>query len=196
MSQPSPSTSPNPRRSVLVLASGGLDSTACIAFYRARAYDVEALFVDYGQPALAEESRAAERIAHHYDIQLSLVGVTGLGPFGAGYIPARNTILLAAALSRVGSNAQSIALGIHDGTFYVDASPVFAETVQRLFDIYTDGRVRLGCPFIEWTKRQIWDYCQSAAVPISLTYSCERGGDPPCGTCLSCRDREALGART
>jgi 7-cyano-7-deazaguanine synthase len=30
-------------------------------------------------------------------------------------------------------------------------------------------------------------------LPVQLTYSCELGSVPPCGLCLSCADRRALG---
>jgi 7-cyano-7-deazaguanine synthase len=191
----SPTADHKANASVLVLASGGLDSTACLTFYREQGYEIEALFVDYGQGALVQERRAVQRIAAHYAVPLSIVGISGLASFGSGFIPARNALLVTAALSRVGVTTASIALGIHDGTSYPDCSTAFVEAVQRIFDIYTDGRVRLSCPFLSWLKPQIWDYCQKAVVPTSLTYSCERGGDLPCGTCLSCKDREALRVR-
>jgi 7-cyano-7-deazaguanine synthase len=47
----------------------------------------------------------------------------------------------------------------------------------------------LGAPFATWTKQDIIAYCRTRNVPVHLTYSCERGTEPPCGTCLSCKDR-------
>jgi 7-cyano-7-deazaguanine synthase len=178
--------------SVLVLLSGGVDSAACAAFYRSQRYNVSALFVEYGQGALRQERRAARQIAKHGAIALSTVEISGLGPFGKGYIPARNALLLTAALSHWQAQKGMIALGIHSGTAYADCSQGFVDAVQRLFDVYTDGRARLTCPFMEWTKLQVWNYCREAGVPVELTYSCERGGDRPCGRCLSCKDRRAL----
>jgi 7-cyano-7-deazaguanine synthase len=178
--------------SVLVLLSGGVDSTACAAFYRSQRYDVSALFVEYGQGALRQERRAALRIAKQAAIPLTTVAISGLGPFGKGYIPARNALLLMAALSHWQARKGMIALGIHAGTTYADCSQGFVDAVQRLFDVYTDGRARLTCPFLAWTKAQVWAYCREAGVPLDLTYSCERGGDRPCGRCLSCKDRRAL----
>ena len=177
---------------VLVLLSGGVDSAACAAFYRSQRSDVSALFVDYGQGALRQERRAARRIAKHGRIPLSTIEILGLGPFGKGYIPARNALLLTAALSHWQARKGMIALGIHSGTTYADCSQGFVDAVQRLFDVYTDGRARVTCPFLAWTKAQIWTYCREAGVPLDLTYSCERGGDRPCGRCLSCKDRKAL----
>lgn len=177
---------------VLVLLSGGVDSAACATFYRSQQCDVSGLFVAYGQGALRQERRAARRIARHNAIPLSTVEISGLGPFGRGYIPGRNALLATTALSHWHARTGMIALGIHAGTTYADCSQGFVDTVQRVFDLYTDGRIRLTCPFLGWTKAQVWQYCRDAGVPIELTYSCERGGERPCGRCLSCKDRRTL----
>ena len=39
---------------VRALVSGGIDSTACINFYKNLNFDVEAIFVDFGQPSRKE----------------------------------------------------------------------------------------------------------------------------------------------
>jgi 7-cyano-7-deazaguanine synthase len=104
-----------PEPSVLVLLSGGVDSAACAAFYRSQGYAVSALFVEYGQGALRQERRAARRIAKQAAIPLSTVEISGLGPFGKGYVPARNALLLTAALSHWQARKGMIALGIHAG---------------------------------------------------------------------------------
>jgi 7-cyano-7-deazaguanine synthase len=64
--------------------------------------------------------------------------------------------------------------------------------MQSSFDLYTDGCIRIGVPFIKWNKRMIWDYCKTKKIPLEITYSCELGQDQPCGQCLSCKDLEAL----
>lgn len=180
------------RPSVLVLLSGGVDSAACAAFYRSQRYAVSALFVEYGQAALQQERLASRRVAKSAGIPLARVGISGLGPFGKGYIPARNALLLTAALSGWKARKGMIALGIHAGTAYADCSQGFVDAMQRLFDVYTDGRARLSCPFLTWTKPKIWAYCREVGVPLDITYSCERGGERPCGRCLSCKDRRAV----
>jgi 7-cyano-7-deazaguanine synthase len=87
---------------------------------------------------------------------------------------------------------QLIALGVHDGTPYYDCGPGFLRDLQSVLDGYAGGAVRLVAPFLSWNKRQIWDFCRLADVPVGLTYSCEKGGAQPCGKCSSCRDRIAL----
>ena len=87
-----------------------------------------------------------------------------------------------------------IAIGIHAGTAYYDCSRSFILKAGRLVEEYTDGAITVAAPFVDWTKREIWDYCSVKEVPVNLTYSCEVGGEQPCGSCLSCKDLEALHA--
>jgi 7-cyano-7-deazaguanine synthase len=91
-------------------------------------------------------------------------------------------------------HASFFATGLHAGTAYGDCTSSFVALMQQVFDIYTDGICRVAAPFVEWTKKDIWDFCVEEQVPINLTYSCEVGGKVPCGLCLSCKDLEVLRA--
>lgn len=175
-----------------VLLSGGIDSSACVAFLLDQAFRVESLFIDYGQAAAPQERAAAAAMASHFGVPLRQVRLSEVRPKAAGIIPGRNAFLVLAAVME--SDRPLIAIGVHSGTAYWDCSPDFVEKMQAVLDGYTDGRVRLLAPFATWTKREIWDFCLSKHVPIQLTYSCESGGERPCGHCLSCRDLEALRA--
>jgi 7-cyano-7-deazaguanine synthase len=154
---------------------------------------VQGLFVDYQQRARAQELLAAARVAAHLGIPLREVGVAGISP-GFGKIPARNGVLLMLALMQFQAKCGVIALGIHAGTTFEDCSVRFVREVQRVFDLYSDGRIRVGAPFVNWHKRDLVHYYQYAALPSQLTYSCEEGGNIPCGCCLSCNDLEAVHA--
>jgi 7-cyano-7-deazaguanine synthase len=66
------------------------------------------------------------------------------------------------------------------------------DQINRAIAEYTDNGVRVVAPFIEWTKREVYDYFVHIGLPIELTYSCESGGMPTCGKCASCLDRKAL----
>lgn len=176
----------------VVLLSGGLDSTATLALYRRRSGPITALFVDYGQVAAVPELRAAQGVCERYEVPLSIVRCSGLGKFDAGYVRARNALLLQIALAAAPFEAGQIAMGLHAGTQYADCSPAFVAEMQRAFDIYCDGKIRVVAPFIEQDKRGVIEFCREVGVPIGLTYSCERGTAPACGGCLSCLDRAAL----
>ena len=184
------------KKKVWVLLSGGIDSSACLAFYLEEGFSVNGVFVDYGQLAAHQEKESAENIAKHYRIKLEKIEWSGLRHKNAGLIQGRNAFLLMAALMEIPKEVGTLAIGIHSGTSYVDCAPVFVCKMQSIFDMYTNGSIQIGTPFLKWTKRDIWDFCKSRKVPVGLSYSCEKGLSQPCGKCLSCRDLEKLYACT
>jgi 7-cyano-7-deazaguanine synthase len=175
-----------------VLLSGGLDSSACVAFYKNLNFSVHGIFIDYGQIAAKRELSAARSISKYYDIPLHQLKWSGLNQKGAGLIVGRNAFLLMAALMELPLSSGILAIGIHAGTNYLDCSKSFVKEMQSLFDLYTGGCIQIGAPFIGCNKKDIWDYCISNDVPVQLTYSCEKGLKQPCGQCLSCKDLEVL----
>jgi len=66
----------------IVLLSGGLDSTVTTALVVARAAEVLALTVDYGQRAAARELRAAQAIAAALGCEWRSIGLPWLGELG------------------------------------------------------------------------------------------------------------------
>lgn len=183
------------KKHALVLLSGGLDSSACAAFYLTQKFSVQALFVNYGQISAARECSAAAAICAHYGIPLEKLTCSGFSRWKGGYIPGRNAFLLYSALMAFRHATGIIAMGIHAGTSYQDCSERFTHDMQSSFDLYADGRIRIAAPFLRWSKRQILDYSKKHNVPVQLTYSCELGVRQPCGRCLSCKDLKALYAR-
>jgi 7-cyano-7-deazaguanine synthase len=152
---------------------------------------VEALFIDYGQLGRDPEERAVTALAAKYNTPLSKVYVRGRS-MGDGEIPGRNMLMAQLALIELAGAPGRVLMGIHAGTGYRDCSPEFAELVQRSYDFHSDGRVQFAAPFAERAKAEIIAFARDLDVPLKLTYSCERGTEPPCGECVSCRDRQGL----
>jgi 7-cyano-7-deazaguanine synthase len=177
---------------ILVLLSGGLDSAACADFFVEREYHVEAIYFDYGQASAKMEFTAAQAIAKHYSIKLHHHRFSSARQKEAGHIVGRNAFLLFAALLEFPWDTGLLGIGIHAGTPYFDCTNDFTERIQRIFDGYSNGRIRISAPFLSWEKPRIWDYCLNAKVPVSQTYSCESGSQKPCGKCASCKDMEVL----
>jgi 7-cyano-7-deazaguanine synthase len=177
----------------IVLLSGGIDSAACVHLLLAQGMTVEGVFFDYGQAAAPLEKAAAQSIAQHLGIALCVVSINGPAKHTAGEVPGRNAFLILSSMVLKPLSAGVLALGIHSGTAYYDCSPAFMETMSSLVAEQTDGALVVVAPFLEWSKKQVYDYFTNAKLPIELTYSCETGTDKPCGRCNSCRDREALG---
>lgn len=177
---------------VRVLLGGGLDSTALIPFYLSRADIVRGVHFHYGQPSVEGEWRSVLKIAEHYAVpvekhQLGLRITNVRGEYFC-----RNAVLLLGAASILDSAGGRLSLGIHAGTPYYDCSRSFLADVQRLLDGYFGGTVQVEAPFVDFTKRDIFDFCLRHRVPVDLTFSCERWSVGPCGRCRSCEDRLML----
>ena len=183
---------PGHTQTVWILLSGGVDSAACLAFYVNQGFSAHCLHLSFGQAAERPERIAAERLAGHFGSPLTVLRWSGTRRLGSGEISGRNAFLYFGALLEIGDRSGLLASGVHAGTRYYDCSPEFLASLQRIVDGYCDGRVRLVAPFLDWTKDQVFGFCTSSRVPLHLTYSCERGVNPPCGRCLSCRDRSTL----
>lgn len=179
-------------REVCVLLGGGLDSTALIPFYLSRGDTVRGVHFDYGQPSLEGERRSVLGIAEHYAVSVEMVQL-GLSITNVrGEYFCRNAVLLLCAASILDHAGGRLSLGIHAETPYYDCSSSFLTDVQRLLDGYFGGTVRVEAPFVEFTKRDVFNFCLLNQVPVDLTFSCERRSDCPCGECQSCEERLML----
>ena len=155
---------------VLVLLSGGIDSTACVEYYISKNYHVSAIFIDYGQIDSEKELAAAKAISAHYSIPLKEITIKDTD-VSKGYIPGRNAMLLCIGLLTFNYKTGIVALGIHSGTSYSDCSPHFKNLMQQIYELYEDGRIRIDAPFLQWQKSEIWDYAKMKKVPLHLTHS-------------------------
>ena len=158
-------------RAAVVLLSGGLDSTTCLAVAQREGRLVHALSFRYGQRH-AHEVEAARRIAaaagvasHRVvDIDLRTFGGSALtsdipvpkdgeatgvvAPGGSGipvtYVPARNTIFLsyALALAEV-SEAGEVFIGVSavDYSGYPDCRPEYIQAFERMANLATRAGV-------------------------------------------------------
>ncbi|HEY5677331.1 MAG TPA: 7-cyano-7-deazaguanine synthase QueC [Myxococcales bacterium] len=206
-------------RPAVVLFSGGLDSSTCLAIAREDGFSPHALSVRYGQRH-QHELAAAERVARALGAPLKIVSLdlraiggsalTGElevpkdAPIGQGipvtYVPARNTVLLALALGYAETlDAQDLYLGVNaiDYSGYPDCRPAFVDAFEKLANLATaaavEGRARyrVHAPLLQLSKAQIVRRGAALGVPFALTHSCY---DPDlqgraCGRCDSCRLR-------
>ncbi len=104
----------------------------------------------------------------------------------------RNSLLVLSSYFANVFNEGKIAIGIHSGTSYPDCGPDFIDRCQRLIDLDSEGEIKVEAPFLNWSKREIWQYCIDNRLDIESTYSCEMGEFPPCGVCNSCLDIRKL----
>ena len=176
----------------VVLLSGGIDSTATVAACKDTKESVLALFMDYGQPSAHSEWEAAQNVAAHYAVEVERVRLGFSLISDNGEFFGRNALFILTAAGFIERRPLVVALGIHSLTEYYDTTPLFTTHIERLLNGYSDGDVSLDTPFLTYTKAEVFKFAQEKAVPLHLTYSCERKNSPVCGVCPSCLDRSVL----
>ena len=203
-------------KKAVVLLSGGLDSSVAIHLAKSEGFEVYALSFDYGQKhnkelecarATAKSVGAAEH--NIVTMQLNLWGGSSLTDSGidvedgdvsrtdipATYVPARNMVFLSVAASYAEAiGAQDIYIGVSEVDYsgYVDCREAFLESMEKTINMGTvmgaeqGKKIRIHAPFVHKTKAQEIQLGEKLGVDFSLTWSCYRGGEKPCGTCDSC----------
>lgn len=210
----------------VVLLSGGLDSSTCLAI-ASQDYTVHAVSFDYSQRH-RQELRQAKLLADHYRVSshrvfhLPNVGGSALTDHSIDvprdreiddtipvtYVPARNTIFLAFALSYAEVvEADTIFIGVNalDYSGYPDCRPEYIDAFEQMANLATKRAVEgqgmaILTPLLDLSKESIVRRGLELGVPFELTLSCY---DPQlvgqatlnqyaaCGVCDSCKLRLA-----
>ena len=203
----------------IALLSGGLDSATAAALALEAGHRVIALSFDYGQRHRRELRAAAAlaaalKLEEHRSIAVNLADWGGSaltdtsievpgggvepGVIPSTYVPGRNTVFIALALSLAEARgAERVVLGGNavDYSGYPDCRPDYLDAFQSLADLASrsgrEGRgARLWAPLVQLSKADIVREALRLGVPIATTWSCYAGGAEPCGICDSCRIRD------
>ena len=143
--------------------------------------------IPWGGSALVDESINIPRVLTPDDV----IPVT--------YVPLRNSILLAMAMSFAevrGAHAIFAGMNAVDYSGYPDCRPEFIEAIGLALNLGSKqgvegGRIEIRTPLIHLPKHEIIERGLVLGVDYSLTWSCYEGDVEPCGECDSCRIREA-----
>jgi 7-cyano-7-deazaguanine synthase len=208
-----------PMKKAVILYSGGLDSTTCLAIARAEGYEPYAMSFAYGQRHSVElemakrNARGAGAVEHlvvEFDYRQvggsALTSDVAVPKDGVGsnipvtYVPARNTIFLSFALGWAEVlGAFDIFIGVNalDYSGYPDCRPEYIAAFEQMANLATKagvegtGRFTIHTPLIHLTKAEIINKGLDLGVDYGRTHSCY---DPTpdglaCGLCDSCRLR-------
>ena len=186
----------------VVLVSGGLDSTTCLAIAREQDFDLYALTINYGQRH-DHELNSAKMVVDFYSIQDHSIIDIDLRQFGgsaltdqidvpknrdpsemvdipATYVPARNTVFLSLALAwaeTLGSSDIFIGVNALDYSGYPDCRPEYISSFERTANLATKASAtgstfKIHTPLINMTKSDIIKTGIKLGVDYSLTSSC------------------------
>ena len=203
----------------VVLLSGGLDSTVCMAVAKARGLDLYPISFNYHQRHSIELD-GAKQVADFFGVRKHLIIDTNMNDIGGSaltdqtiavpegnperddipvtYVPARNLIFLSYALGYaevVGASYIYIGVNAVDYSGYPDCRPEFIEKFQNLADFATKAtvaehkKIKIETPLQELSKKDIVLLGTKLGAPLQFTHSCYKGGEKACGVCDSCRLR-------
>lgn len=189
------------KKKCVVLLSGGLDSSTCLAVAKSQDYDCYTLSIDYGQRHVAELN-ASEKIAKtltknpHKVVQINLDAIGGsaltdqdidVPDYGESeqtipvtYVPARNTIFLSTALAYaevVGAEAVFIGVTAVDYSGYPDCRAEYIAAFETMANLATKAgvegqKLRIVTPLIDLSKAEIIKLGHRLGFDYGLTVSC------------------------
>ncbi|STX52488.1 ExsB protein [Legionella busanensis] len=205
---------------VIVLLSGGMDSSTCLALVKSKNYDCYAISFDYGQPHQGELA-AAKRVAEHIGVQEHKIFTFNMAAFGGTVLnnhnygktrtylsktlpvvqaPSHNPIFLAIA---IGWGELIDAYDIFIGATTVDwannpdCTPKFLNAFEKAANYGTKAgisgmRFKIHAPFNSMSKGEIVKKGLALDFDYSLTLSCYQPekNNRACGVCHSCRERK------
>lgn len=211
-------TESNHKKAVILL-SGGLDSATCLAMAKAQGFACYALSFAYGQRHDAELI-AAKTIAQRLGAAEHRVVTLDIGQFGGSaltdvgidvpeyqahgkipvtYVPARNTVFLAIALSYAEAlGAQDIFIGANavDYSGYPDCRPEYIKAFQDMANLATKASVEgfpftIHTPLMTLSKSKIIQEGTKLGIDYGMTVSCYQLTHEglACGHCDSCHLR-------
>lgn len=204
---------------VVLIYSGGIDSTVLLYKLLHEGSEVFPLGFDYGQRHVRELLHARQicnslgllyvtvKLNALRDLcDASLLRQTGSIPDGrAAVVPNRNAVMLSLATTfAVSNDIDAVALAVHKSDYadFPDCRPEFLEAFEKAMQLATERpSFRILAPFLSLTKSEIVKMGVELRVPFEKTWTCYNPRFPglPCGECPACLERrkafEANGIR-
>jgi len=200
---------------VILLLSGGIDSTTLLAQLMAEGKAVHALSFYYGQRHAAEldfakanAARYGVLVHHLINIDLHAMATASMLtnpnmpvvnyhenalPYTPNntYVPGRNLLMLshaAAYAEALGLKDIYFAANADDGQRFPDCKHAFIAALNQLWQSCpnTEG-ILLHAPFMQCSKAAVIQKSMALKVDLQQTLSCYAPtGNKACGACLSC----------
>jgi len=201
------------KRKIVVLHSGGLDSTVCLLLAKSRGHEVVSLGVSYNQHHHVELDYAAAQCAR-FGIERKIVSVAWSKPareipknrsmaeiksgVSSAFLPGRNGIfLMLASAEAAGIGADEVWTGINSVDFsgYPDCRPEFIASFREMLSYAIPKGPKLSAPLQKKSKPQIAKLAHRLGLQRHDTWSCYRpkiaeAGFVPCGACDACKLHE------
>ena len=200
---------------VVLIASGGLDSTTLLYSLLHEEKEVLVITFNYGQKH-QKEVEYAQKTCKKLKVSqqiVSLEDLTRAGIFGdsslisdreipegqynkenmaSTVVPNRNMIMLSVALAyAISERAEEVYYGAHAGDHdgYPDCRPGFVHAMQAVSRVCHDHPIELRTPYLHVSKGDVLSIGLKLNVDYGLTWTCYKGEELACGNCGSCQER-------
>jgi 7-cyano-7-deazaguanine synthase len=202
------------KKKVLVIASGGLDSTTAATYLLKQGYEVALLHFNYGHIAEGPEDRAVKEIAKFLNVPLIEVNMDffrvvrhspllGDGEinrvdegregaeFAHEWVPARNFVFIALATAiaeAYGYDYIATGINLEESGAYPDNEMEFIRLLNKVlpYAVGPNKHVELLMPVGHLVKHEIVRLGLEVGAPLHLTWSCYDKGPKHCGRCGPC----------
>lgn len=198
---------------ILVVLSGGQDSTTCLywAIDKFQKENVLSVTFDYGQRHRVE-LESASKIAEIAGIENTLLPINTFSALGGNsltdeidvkdgvepetqlpntFVPGRNLIFLTYAAAFAYQNGiQNLVTGVAqtDYSGYPDCRENTIQALQKAINLGMESEIKIHTPLMNLTKKETVEMAQNVGALEALSYShtCYNGQQPPCGLCPAC----------
>ncbi|MCC6220986.1 MAG: 7-cyano-7-deazaguanine synthase QueC [Deltaproteobacteria bacterium] len=200
---------------IVLVYSGGLDSTTLLFYLRRQGHEVRCLSIDYGQRH-CREIESARSICCLIGQELRVLDISQVGglfgesalvdrnvPLPQGkyqlenmkvtIVPNRNMVFLSLAIAwAISTRSEAVAYAAHAGdrAVYPDCRPEFVADMDSVAKQCDWSSIDVIAPFIDKSKVDIVLLAASLGVPFEKTWSCYAGGEVHCGLCATCLERK------
>lgn len=195
-------------KTVMLMASGGLDSTTVAFQLFENGLNVLPLFFDYGQHCVEMEWERANEVLPKAMAKPERICISDLFRGSSSrlideanlwkdnvqdddlYIPYRTLLFYSAAAARAQTlGIEEVYTGFINSNHAkeIDCTAEFLNKLDRLSEAI--GPVRFTSPFRYSSKSEVVKEAVRLGVPIGRTFSCQASSKFPCGACPNCVER-------
>ena len=190
---------------IVVLSSGGLDSSLLMLMLKKDNHELFPLHINYGQHAEEREWFSCREICKYLEVaKPNRISLSGMETIPSGltnrnldiekdaFLPTRNLLFATFGAAYAYSVSSTVvALGLLANPIFPDQTPEFVRATEACLNVALNKSIRLLTPFITLDKRDTLRLALKHQLPLSITYYCHSGNEKPCGICISCKERIA-----
>jgi len=193
------------RKKVVLLFSGGLDSTLSFMLLADQGLDVAGLSILYPGRPVGEIASAKSLVHRLHFSEFYEVSINGVTPFPRGvsypgtpdgWFPFRNLLFWAIGVHKASADNADYVAGGHDrddGQVFSDASREFFDLLAQLLKYsgnQASYRLELLLPMLSKPEHDLHALAGTHRATVSMTWSCWKNTPLQCGQCMACVKRE------